>query len=867
MAKTSKPTPAGVPVAGLSDDRRQGSRKSVIDVELVTVDLGEHKGALLLDLSETGIGVQTLSGADLGASTPISFELPESKVRIQAKGSVAWFDSSGRAGVRFLDLTHKDRELVRDWLSHGSTGMVAEEPPMSLTGTPAIDPAAEIELLETEIVAGKLSNEAALAAIVQRTGELTRAMGAAIAIDDGTGMICRASVGVAPQVGVRLQPDAGLSGECVRSGEIVRCEDTETDPRADRVLCRRINLRSVVILPMHSGKKVAGLIEVFSSLPHAFDSADIILLRHVVSLVAALTETEAHSQLAPSRSARHPEIKPAATAASETKAPAIPPKPPAAPAPAAEKPKPVVEAKPDLSATLTYDATALASLVEKMAAPSAAPVETPKPAPLSEPVKATAPQIVPKIAPKVDAKTEPAPKPEVKTAPVSQPTKSTQSSANSELAAAPPAARQEKQEKKDAKSATIVTAKPLQPKLDPAPSKPQPAAFVPAQAKPVEKPKVAEIPAKPAEKLVATAAKAKPVPAKSADTPSPASAPATGNHAAAAVAPAKIPDSAPATAAKPKPVIGSAALVCDSCGYSNPKTALTCERCDVPLSMNYSPSFAEPGRKLIVPPSFSAAGETSRSTLIRIAVAALAVIAIGGGTWATVHYKSQPVAAKSAVAASQPVSATPAPVSALPGAIPAPPPPSAQVNTAVKTPVKTAKSSSPYVAKDVAKTEPRVAAPAAAQPAQTPAPQPAAIEIQPPAPAGVDSPSDAPPPVVDLKNGSSPLAALPPAAVAIPQRANPGRVSEGRTGGKLLRRVEPAYPQMARSLGLQGIVTLRATITKSGDVRNVQAVSGPSILAAAAVSAVRRWKYEPVRLNGEIVEVETDIQVNFTLPR
>ena len=865
MAKTSKLTPAGAPVAGLSDDRRQGSRKSVIDVELVTVDLGEHKGALLLDLSETGIGVQTLSGADLGASTPISFELPESKVRIQAKGSVAWFDSSGRAGVRFLDLTHKDREHVRDWLSNGSTGIVAEEPPVSLSGSPIIDPAAEIELLETEIVAGKLSNEAALAAIVQRTSELTRAMGAAIAIDDGAGMMCRASVGVAPQVGVRLQPDAGLSGECVRTGEIVRCEDTETDPRADRMLCRRINLRSVVILPVHSGKKVVGLLEVFSSLPHAFDSADIILLRHVVSLISALTETEAHAQLAPAR-AKQPEIKLAVAPAPETKAPTLSAKPPATPAPAAEKPKPVVEMKPDLSATRAYDASALASLAEKVAAPSIAPAGPLKPAAPPEPAKTT--------TPKIEAKAEPTPLPGTKTA--SQPAKSTPAASSAPAAVAQPAQqpRQEKQEKKDVKN-TAAPVKPPQPKPEPVARKPEakPATPVAAKTKPAEKPRVADIPAKPWEKTApATAAKPQvkqtSVPAKPADTPLPAPAVATGKSAAAAAAPAKIPETqAPA---KSKPVIGSAALICDSCGYSNPKTALICEKCDVPLSMSYSPSFAEPDRKLIVPPTFGEAEQPTRATPARIAVAALVLAAIGGGTWATIHFKSQPTPAPSAVVASQPASSAPAVTPAQHAPSPTPLAPSAEPGP-TKTPAKAARSSSADVAKDVVKNlggkaEPSPVPPAAAQAEQTSPPQ-AAIVIQPPAPSGADSRSDAPPPAVDLGSGASPLAALPPASVAIPTRASTSRVSEGRTGGKLVRRVEPTYPPMARSMGLRGLVTVHATITRTGEVKNVQAVSGPSILAAAAVSAVSRWKYEPYRLNGEAVEVETDIQVNFTLPR
>ena len=838
MAKSSSKPAAGAPVAGLSDERRRGSRKSVIDVELVTVDLGEHRGALLLDLSETGIGVQTLSGAELGTSTPVSFELPESRVRIQAKGSIAWFDSSGRAGVHFVDLAHRDREHVREWLSHGSTGIVAEEPPISLTGIPAIDPAAEIELLESEIVSNKLPTDTALALVVQRTSDLTRAMGAAIALDDGSGMMCRATIGVAPHLGVRLQPDSGLSGECVRSGEIVRCEDTETDPRADRVLCRRINLRSVVILPVKAGSLVVGLLEVFSSLPHAFDSADIILLRHIVSLIAALTEAESRERQLPGSA---PAPKPAPEAAAKVATQSFSaPAAAAAPAPAIEKPKPaLLEVKPDLSATRSYDAGALGALLEKTAVPT--PATTPQPAAKIEPVKAASPKVEAKAEPKPETKTtpKPLPLPEKTTAPV---------------AAAPQLAKPEKKEEK--KPASVSPIKPVQSK--PEPAKKAEAKVAALSPKPTEKSKVAEIPVKPPEKpSVQVQVKGQPASAKPAAMPA-----ATTASAAAAAAPARAPEEL--ASAAPKPVIGSGALVCDSCGYSNPKTALVCERCDIPLTMSYSPVTGETERKLIVPPSFSGATETNRATPARIAVAALVLAAIGGGTWATLHYKSASPAAKPAVTASAAPSSSAA---VQPVSTPAPPLASVEPSSSGKSPAKSSKTvAEPERPKPSAA---NTAAAPAGQPVAAPEPPATAIEIAPPVASARDARTDAaPPPVVALNSASSPLTALPPGTVAVPARADASPTAyAGITGGKLLRRVEPLYPAMARSLGLHGAVSLRAVISKTGDVKSVQMVSGSPILASSAISAVKRWKYEPFKLNGEPVERETDIQVNFTLTR
>ena len=84
-------------------------------------------------------------------------------------------------------------------------------------------------------------------------------------------------------------------------------------------------------------------------------------------------------------------------------------------------------------------------------------------------------------------------------------------------------------------------------------------------------------------------------------------------------------------------------------------------------------------------------------------------------------------------------------------------------------------------------------------------------------------------------------------------------------GGSLLRRVQPVYPPLARQARIQGTVILSALINKSGDIADLQLVSGHPMLAPAAIAAVRQWKYQPYLVNGEPVLVKTTIQVNFTL--
>ncbi|HET9409759.1 MAG TPA: TonB family protein [Candidatus Sulfotelmatobacter sp.] len=103
--------------------------------------------------------------------------------------------------------------------------------------------------------------------------------------------------------------------------------------------------------------------------------------------------------------------------------------------------------------------------------------------------------------------------------------------------------------------------------------------------------------------------------------------------------------------------------------------------------------------------------------------------------------------------------------------------------------------------------------------------------------------------------------------VAVPKVATPQRVrvSQGVSTGLLVRKVNPNYPPLARQARIQGTVILEAQISKSGDIENLRLVSGHPMLAPAAIEAVKQWKYKPYLLNGEPVEVDTQVQVNFTL--
>jgi TonB family protein len=102
----------------------------------------------------------------------------------------------------------------------------------------------------------------------------------------------------------------------------------------------------------------------------------------------------------------------------------------------------------------------------------------------------------------------------------------------------------------------------------------------------------------------------------------------------------------------------------------------------------------------------------------------------------------------------------------------------------------------------------------------------------------------------------------PPPKVAVQPRL---RVSSAAMEVNLLQRVEPVYPTLARQAHIQGDVRLQATISKTGAIENLRAVSGHPILIQAAMDAVRQWKYKPFLLNGEPTEAESEVIVVFRL--
>ncbi len=130
--------------------------------------------------------------------------------------------------------------------------------------------------------------EQVLTLITEQACLATSATASAIAVREHDQIICRATTGPnAPDLGIPLDTSSGLSGACVRSREAQYCEDTETDSRVNAEACRRLEVRSVMVVPLLREQELVGVFEIFSPLPRAFGRHD---LENLNSLSQALLD-------------------------------------------------------------------------------------------------------------------------------------------------------------------------------------------------------------------------------------------------------------------------------------------------------------------------------------------------------------------------------------------------------------------------------------------------------------------------------------------------------------------------------------------------------------------------------------------------
>ena len=141
---------------------------------------------------------------------------------------------------------------------------------------------------QRDIATASLDMAAVLNLIVARTQELTHASGAVIEMADGDELVYRAASGrAAPYVGLRTPQASSLSGECVRTGQLLKCDDAERDTRVDLEECRRVGARSMIAVPLLYAREVVGVLQVLSPELYAFGPVDVHTLQLMAGLIGA----------------------------------------------------------------------------------------------------------------------------------------------------------------------------------------------------------------------------------------------------------------------------------------------------------------------------------------------------------------------------------------------------------------------------------------------------------------------------------------------------------------------------------------------------------------------------------------------------
>ncbi len=299
-------------------ERRSSLRQKVNTPAFASFD--GVTGGMILDLSEEGMSMQTLALLEVQSRVPLHISLGEPAVYLETTGYVAWADALGRAGVKFSDLPEEARARLRDWLDQNASAPSWKAPrwvvreqaaargasasgngtlvALSLeteTSIPAGTPSTTVQY-EFKSLGGDL--DAALNLIAARACSITRGTGAALALMHQNGMICRAVAGMnAPPLGAPVDFHTGFTGECIRRGKPLRCDDAQDDPRVDAEACRQLDIRSILAAPILYEREVVGLLEVFSSGAYAFDNGDLAVVERLAqTAVLTLSRAEAFQQ-------------------------------------------------------------------------------------------------------------------------------------------------------------------------------------------------------------------------------------------------------------------------------------------------------------------------------------------------------------------------------------------------------------------------------------------------------------------------------------------------------------------------------------------------------------------------------------------
>jgi EAL domain-containing protein (putative c-di-GMP-specific phosphodiesterase class I) len=175
----------------------------------------------------------------------------------------------------------------------------ARQPAPAMAEEDAVALLTRIVAAQSEIAAAGPEPQDVVDAITHRAQELTRSSGAVLEIRDGDAMRYWSASGIARnQVGLSLPVQGSLSGRCLSEGRVMRCDDSETDPRVNRDACRNVGLRSMLVAPLNFRNQAVGVLKVISTFPSAYKDADCRTLEQLSTLVAAsLYKAIEHAQM------------------------------------------------------------------------------------------------------------------------------------------------------------------------------------------------------------------------------------------------------------------------------------------------------------------------------------------------------------------------------------------------------------------------------------------------------------------------------------------------------------------------------------------------------------------------------------------
>jgi len=310
---------ASIPVLQSNSPNRRRRVRHRIQTPAYASFTAESRSAMLdlheiVNISEDGVAIQCTSPLDADRRLDLCLDLAECEEHIYTSARVVWAEASGRAGLIFSDLSPVSLFRLREWLFlNAMTGAAANEPALANTSAALhvatipnyTDTLAGVTAVQRQVEALGADLSAALQLIADRAQTLVHASGAAIALaaSEPDFMECRASSGeIAPPPGARLQVGSGFSGECVKTGKLLRCDDAELDARVDRESCHALGVRSILAAPVRVGEKSVGILEAFAPQPYGFtDNDGQVLQRLADAVVAAVNRAAAAEDLPPLR--------------------------------------------------------------------------------------------------------------------------------------------------------------------------------------------------------------------------------------------------------------------------------------------------------------------------------------------------------------------------------------------------------------------------------------------------------------------------------------------------------------------------------------------------------------------------------------